>query len=91
MSPARNLSSRTRRRSEGCADDSSRGEISGIEVRPTADQWRWHTGSEINPPSTLTVWRDANPEVGRIHLPDGRVKVVYQRPERHIGFRPGGA
>lgn len=52
------------------------------------DDWYWST-SRIDPPSTVTVWPDGNPEVGRLLGPDGRLaRIVRAKPERAIGFKP---
>jgi len=50
--------------------------------------WVW-SASRTSPPSTVTVWPEDNPEVGRLLGPDGRLaKVVRAKPERTIGYKP---
>lgn len=55
---------------------------------PQAD-WYW-SNSRVTPPSTMTVWPDENPEVGRILDHRGKLlRVVKAKPEHHVGFKPG--
>jgi hypothetical protein len=50
--------------------------------------WVWRS-SDVSPPSTYNVTLDENPEVGRLHGPDGQlVKIVRAKPEYPTGLRP---
>ncbi len=50
-------------------------------------RWVW-ISSRVNPPSTMTVWDEGNPEIGRILGPNGNIiRIVRAKPERQVGFR----
>jgi hypothetical protein len=52
-------------------------------------EWVW-SASRVHPPSTVTVWEDDNPEVGRILGPKGQLlRVVRARKEKKVGFTVG--
>ena len=49
-------------------------------------RWQWVNGAQYAPQPKLEV--EDNPEVGRLHGPDGRlIKIVRAKPDRPVGFR----
>jgi hypothetical protein len=52
-------------------------------------EWVWQNAG-VSPPSTYNVTVEENPEVGRLHGPDGQlIKIVRAKPEHPAGFQPG--
>lgn len=59
-----------------------------MKPKDQRQEWVW-SDSRVQPPSTLQVSVDENPEVGRLLGPNGELaKIVRAKPDHPVGFRP---